>query len=153
MKEMNERLQIDYWDTINLETLHYHSREWLSEIDFWKDELRFMQNLLQKHFLFFFEKEGVTAVNELTTRLSSTLTEGLNQLEQDVQLHEKRLVALIKSSKKQREDAYRMEHGQLEDRLNQYAKHFKKVKRELFKMAEAVLKEEKMKFLAKSTKT
>ena len=72
MKEKNITYAKRYWDTSDLAILHHISKDWSLEIDFWKDELLFMQNLMQKHFLFFFEKERLDVVNDLSNQLKKT---------------------------------------------------------------------------------
>jgi hypothetical protein len=149
MKEVKQPLIKGYWESADLLTLHRMSRKWLSDLGFYKDELLFMQNLLQKHFLYFFEKERINIVNPLAKRLSYTLKKQLEQLEKEVSAHESQLVQTIKIGIKTDEKKYRMAHATLDDSFLQFEEDLKLAKQKLFQIAEKVLKEEKMKsFLA-----
>jgi hypothetical protein len=151
MKETKRPNISSYWESANIETLHRMSRKWLSDFGFYKDELHFMQNLLQKHFLYFFEKERVDTIQPLVNRISSSLKIQLADLEKAVSLHEVELAKIIKSGDKINEKSYRVAHAKLNERVWQYDEDLKLVKQELFGIAEKVLKEEKMKFLLETS--
>jgi hypothetical protein len=151
MKEIKNPTISGYWESADIETLHRMSRKWLSDFGFYKDEFHFMQNLLQKHFLYFYEKERIDTIQPLVKRLSTSLKIKLADLEKAVSLHEVELARMIKSGDKINEKSYRVAHAKLNDRVWQFDEDLKSVKQELFGIAEKVLKEEKMKFLLETS--
>jgi hypothetical protein len=151
MKEIKQHVKAGYWESTDLETLHKMSRMWLSDFGFYKDELHFMESLLQKHFVYFFEKERVDTVQPLAKRLSTTMTTQLSDLKKEVSLHEVDLARMLKSGDKLNGKSYRATHAKLNERIWQFEEDLKLVKKDLFKIAEQVLREEKMKFLTESS--
>ena len=147
MKEKKAALVMGYWESADIETLHHHTLRWLSQVKFWIDELQFMQNLLDKHFLYFFDKKRADAITPLSIQLGTTSQTELAKIQRAVQLHEVRLASFIKSPTRHEEMTYRAEQAKIEKEMQDYEVAFRHVKSELFKIAEEVLKEEKMKMI------
>src|SRR5690554_4073780 len=112
-----------------LDVLHFESREWLDTIDFWKDEIRFFNDLLKKKESS--EKNDPKHQNMLKN-LDTIYTDLFEDLEDSIVEHEQ-LLSRIELAEKGLSDAdYREKHRQISLRMNTFAKDFKAFKRIVF---------------------
>lgn len=143
MKDKQASLVLGYWQYASHEELHRRSNLWLSEIAFWREELYFMQKLINHHFIYFVDSHRVHATIDLTKGIKSIETQ-LKGLEEQVQAHEKRLKRLLELDSDAREADYRNEHGLLEQEVDTFLKAYRAIKKALFREADEILQEEKM---------
>ncbi|HXH19017.1 MAG TPA: hypothetical protein VNJ07_08025 [Chitinophagales bacterium] len=96
-----------------LDVLHSESREWLSELEFLKSDLRFFMKLLKSTAFESGKEQQRQHIFENMDKLASAITA---ELETEVKSHEKNLAALL--ANKNRDDAsYRSKHIQLKERI------------------------------------
>lgn len=139
-----------YWKYATPEELHRHSKIWLSEIAFWKDELTFMLKLVNSHFVFFVDEKRLRETLSLTRGIRAIKQE-LAAMEDSIAAHEKRLKRLLQLQGRKREEDYRNEHGSLEKIMGAFLKRYRVLKKALFSEADKVLKEAKNKRLTHPT--
>lgn len=111
-----------------LDVLHDQSKEWLSELDFLKIELRFFLKLLNAK-IFTLEKDQQRQnVLKNMDRLCTTV---LHELEQQIKTHEKSLSVLLTAT--EADDAqYRDQHKQLHQKMHQFVNDVKSLKMLVF---------------------
>lgn len=113
----------------SLNVLHFESKEWLDTVNFWKDEVKFFDNLLKKK----------TAKNESEQEYGKTL-ENLDKihanlfkyLENDIIAHEKLLSILEKGEKGLSDSVYREKHSHLLARMESFKTEFNQFKKVVF---------------------
>ncbi|MEZ4991225.1 MAG: hypothetical protein R2824_12465 [Saprospiraceae bacterium] len=150
MKTQTANLVMGYWQYAALDHLHERSRNWLSEIAFWKEEILFMKHLITNHFTFFIDPKRISRTTTLTNQLH-VIENDLQTLEENVREHEHHLKEVMQTNSDKLEKEYRKEHGSLENLLDNFVNDFKAGKRAVFKTAEEVLKEERMqRFIAEA---
>lgn len=117
-----------------LDVLHHESREWLSELDFLKSELRFFLKLFNSR-VFTLEKDQQRQnVLKNMDRLSAIV---LQELEQQIKTHEKNLSVLLTST--EANDAqYRDQHKQLYQKMQQFVNDVKSLKMLVFLFVESL---------------
>jgi uncharacterized protein YigA (DUF484 family) len=101
----------DYLLEASLESLHAESTEWLSEIDFWSDEMTFFYRLLRKN-----QSNKAFPTAELAAvemELVSLTSDKVNKLRNDIQSHERALSAVMRNTSSGEEEGYREKHRQL----------------------------------------
>ncbi|RMG19469.1 MAG: hypothetical protein D6730_21500 [Bacteroidetes bacterium] len=130
-----------------LDALHLESREWLSDIDFWKEEAVFLKKLIDKHFVHLLEDEGLAEAGRLSVEIKRLMEGELDELRSQVLDHEKKLARLVRHASEEEEKAFRTEHGRLSYRMREMAARMMVLKREVFKAMEEVLEEERVKAL------
>ena len=116
----------------SLEKLHRESTEWLSEIDFWKDEAAFFYSLMIR-------RKPATAVSK--TKLAKDVEKELIRLSADhmVELHrevtdhEAELSRIIES-KILDEQPYRQVHEDLRARIQETEADFRALKKQVFNL-------------------
>jgi len=115
-----------------LDVLHFESREWLDTIDFWKDEIRFFNDLLKK-------KEGSKINNldyeNMLKNLNKIHSYLFEDLEYSIIEHEKLLSRIELAEKDLSDEDYREKHRVLLLRMNTFSNDFKTFKKIVFDYA------------------
>ena len=112
-----------------LDVLHFESREWVAKIDFWKDEVKFFENLLKKKKSEDSLKQNYTSLLESLDKIHGNL---FLDLEESIKEHERLLASLDKKSKGLSDSNYREKHKKLTRRLNSFENDFKTFKKIVF---------------------
>lgn len=113
----------------SLDILHHESTEWLGNIAFWKDELKFFDKLLKKKNPI--EENKYTYLNMLEL-LEKIHGDFINQLEIDVKEHENMLAKLEQNKAGQSDWDYREKHRQIKNRIEIMTNEFRSFKRVIF---------------------
>jgi hypothetical protein len=112
-----------------LHVLHFESLEWLETIAFWKDELRFFENLLKRKEIKNQNKETYLKMLKELDKIHINLFGGM---EDSIMKHE-RLLSRIESGVKGLPDAYyREEHRQFKRRMDMFTSDYRSFKKIVF---------------------
>ncbi|MBL6448770.1 hypothetical protein JMN32_20830 [Fulvivirga sp. 29W222] len=123
----------DYLLSASLESLHAESKTWLSEIDFWKDEMAFFYKLLTKKKLsVHFSSDKLAAIEKEIVRISNV---ELEKLKTEVREHEIMLAGLFKA-KSLKEEGYREAHSKFLKRMQETLQVIRELKKEIFAFVE-----------------
>lgn len=129
MKTASLNPKTQYLLGAGLDVLHFESSEWLETIDFWKDEIRFFDDLLKK-------KEGSDKSNPEYERMQKNLDKVHSDLFDDLKdslvAHEQLLSKLDLGEKGLSDDDYRKKHQHLLSRISTFKNDFKTFKRIVF---------------------
>lgn len=120
-----------------LETLHEQSEEWLSEIEFWRDEAAFFYTLIVKKTLKSIPMNAKDNIQKIEKELISITGGELDELQRSVEQHEKFLCRILESQKMD-EGSYRNKHRELSVKFYQFEKRFKSLKKEVFNLIELI---------------
>ena len=112
-----------------LDVLHFESREWLDTIDFWKDEVRFFNDLLKKKEA---SEKNNSEYESMLKNLDQVHSDLFNDLRESVVKHEQLLSNIELSKKGLSDNDYRDKHTQLLSRINTFTKDFKTFKKVVF---------------------
>jgi hypothetical protein len=123
---------------VALEVLHKESRDWISEIDFRKDELRFLNNFLVSHSLKVKKQEDKQQLEHLQNKFIYYQGEVLDEMRHDIAQHEGILAEIMHKTSND-EKQYRQSHIDILDRLHSFEKTFRTLKKEFIQFAEEVL--------------
>lgn len=115
-----------------LDILYFESQEWLDTIEFLKDEIRFFENLLKKKES---EENNKQEFTKLLKNLDKIHIDFLEDLEDDIMLHERSLSRLLEGEKGLSDTDYREKHHQLATRMNTFTGNFKTFKKIIFDYA------------------
>jgi uncharacterized protein YdcH (DUF465 family) len=128
-------LQAD-WESIHALCLH-----WQSDMDFFKDELRFFETLIEKYFIWLNKEEKVRAVELLNAKIKKFAKES-NQLSEQINEHLRHLEHFIANKPSETADEFRQEHVKLEDSLVAFIQQHTQVKKEVFEVTERAVDED-----------
>ncbi|WP_040756710.1 hypothetical protein [Winogradskyella psychrotolerans] len=141
MKTTQTNLRHAEW--LSAEEMHIVSKEWLSELNFIKDEHLFFEDLVT-HFTsqliasdkFSDSKEIVDAINRSEKHN--------NKLIEAVKMHENELEIMVDGiDQKEAEKAYTKEHQDLVIGIKDFLKEYKSLKTQLFDIIKNIKKEDK----------
>ncbi len=112
-----------------LDILHFESGEWLSTIAFWKDEVKFFDNLLK-------QRESSEIKNpdfeKMLKNLDKIHVDLFEDLEESIQKHEQLLSKIVRAEKGLSDAFYREKHNQIKKRITVFEIDFKSFKKIVF---------------------
>lgn len=113
---------------IGLDQLHRESQEWIDSVEFWKDELHFLDVILRKKI-----NDGTDQMfTELLGNMGKVHYHLFTYLIKDIYAHEKLLARLVKGEKGLADADYRNAHKELNGKMDLFAKDFKEFKKMVF---------------------
>lgn len=142
-KEINAKY--DVW--LNAENMHRDSRNWLSELDFAKDEELFLDDLIKSYTLQLIDSKHFAESKKVIDKLSKIQKETDSLLE-IVKNHEKGLKIMVDGINEfDKEKAFKNKHVKLIINVKNFLDRYKTLKSELFTVVKGVIKEGKQKRL------
>jgi len=124
------------WQELNVLTEH-----WKSDLLFYKDDLKFLDHLIDKYFIWISKKEDFNLVKSIEVGIVETSKE-CSSLLQRVNKHLVDIAALIVNPFKYNSQQFREEHQQLEDDISAFVKDFRANRKEVFEVTEHVIESE-----------
>lgn len=112
-----------------LNVLHFESQEWLETIAFWKDEVRFFEDLLKKKES---KKESKQAYSKMLKNLDKIHKDLFEDLEDDIMDHEKLLSRIELGEKGLSDSDYREKHHKINQRMETFTSDFRSFKKIVF---------------------
>jgi hypothetical protein len=124
-----------------LEVLHQETNEWRSDLQFWTEEIPFFLNLIRRDKNQSIPKSAKASLERIEGELLQIITEEIDKLNVEVELHEYFLCKMMETPEKDQQD-YREKHKQLSIRVGEFEKRFKLLKMEIFKLSISQLKKD-----------
>lgn len=112
-----------------LDVLHFESQEWLDTIYFWKDEVRFFENLLKRKESLSDSEQNYADMLKSLDKIHADLFEAI---EDDILEHEKLLSRLVQGEQGLADADYREKHRILTARMDAFSSDFKTFKKVVF---------------------
>ena len=127
--------------------MHDHSRTWLSHLDFMQHEQEFLNGLIT----FYMEQLADSRLYNRSKKIINELLDlekKITALHDVVVKHEAQLeIMLDKIDQPKMESAYRDEHHDLLERMQDYESEYKNVKKSLFTLISEIIRKEKQQHL------
>ena len=130
---------IDFLAERSLEDLHYSSRQWLFNIEFWRKELDFFQTLLDRNVdkaESVDQKKQIDHFQHLITYYQGEL---LDEFHQKARRHEKSTRAMLDGESSKVDNAFREKHNTLFDQIVSFDNQFKQHKLDFYEFISALL--------------
>jgi len=125
------------------EQLYILANHWKSDLEFYKEDLRFLHLLVDKYILWVTLPENSERVREIETKLFE-LRKQCKALIKKVSSHTNLLARLIEKSPEANQQAARDAHLQLEELFAHFVKQFRKNRKETFIISEYVIDSESL---------
>ena len=136
-----------YVEWLNADIMHEASRNWLSELRFIKDEQQFLSNLIKSYTLQLIDASHFAESKKIVETLEALQKKNIKYIE-TVKAHENELLIMVDGiDQLQEEEAYRNKHRTLLVNINYYFKEYRKLKKQVFRTIEDIMKHEKQKRL------
>jgi len=120
-----------------LEVLHSQSIEWLSEIEFWRDETAFLYAYILKKGTHSIPSRAKDIMHKIEKELIRLRGEELNELQEIVEKHEVYLGKIIEFSDED-EESYRDKHRTLTFKFHQLESRIKSLKKEVYNLTKMI---------------
>ena len=122
----------------SVEDLHQVSTYWLSEIEFYKTELNFFQDLLDKHCPKINSPEDKKQLDHFQNLIIYYNGELLDEYNRKVRKHTKRISRIMDEGPTFEDFSYREEHKLLGDQMSSIGKRLQEYKVELFEFIQTI---------------
>tara|TARA_R110002073_G_scaffold13377_2_gene57130 strand:- start:67 stop:516 length:450 start_codon:yes stop_codon:yes gene_type:complete len=140
-----------YVEWLSAETMHKNSINWLSDLEFMKDEQLFFDDLIKSFTLQLIDSKHFKKSKVITDTLSK-LQKKTNLLVKYVKNHRNDLKIMVDGINQLKEEAdYKNEHRRLIVEINDFVKEYRVLKTSLFGLIKTIKKEEKQKRLIDKT--
>ncbi|SHJ34553.1 hypothetical protein [Pseudozobellia thermophila] len=126
------------WDELSALTSH-----WKSDLEFYRDDLRFLHHLTDKYFMWITKQENLDMVKELKQGLFELGTMCTDLLAK-VNKHLVQLGRLVENPNEADAGIIKTEHEHLEGEMSQFVKAFRDNRKEVFAITEYVVDSEQL---------
>ena len=151
MDNFRNRPNGKYIFNANWEELYVLTKHWKTDLLFYKDDLIFLDELIDNYLLWISKEENLEAAKN-TGKSMAEITEKCEVLLERVQQHLRHLSNLIINPFAYNSQKFREEHQQLEDDFTEFIKTFRVVKKAVFKLTKHLVESnEFIRLLAKSS--
>jgi hypothetical protein len=117
---------------VSIEDLHWESRDWLSEIRSWQEEVAFYQKLLNKMVGRVKTEEAKKKWDHYQAMLNNFQTNILHASQRNLEDHEDYLFKLVVNKAQVDDQLYREVHKKYAGQVKDFATNFKLLKKDLF---------------------
>ena len=125
------------------EELYVLAEHWKSDLDFYCDEIRFLNNLINKYFERLENGKNIIVVKTLKMELL-----GLKSANENIRRlclkHLRCIEDFIENSFTKDVDKFKSEHEKLEENIAKFIREFKKLKKDIFLVTEKVMEDERL---------
>ena len=130
----------------SISKLHGETKNWLSELAFIKDEIRFFNHLLSANYLDCLFEGLAKRIEILTKKMAIENKSGL-LLSDSIKKHELLLTDLIEHNSLISNINYLEQHKKLEKEVEIHIKKYRNLKKQIFEVVEKVMKKKNIKKL------
>ncbi len=141
MGNLSLRPKGDFTWTAEYQQLYILTEHWISDLQFYKVDLRFLHHLIDKYFIWLVQKETLDEMRNLASNLFNTV-ETCDTLLEKTAKHLSHLAELIDDPFKYDSHKFRTEHEELENEIAAFIKKFREIKKETFGVSEKVIDKE-----------
>ncbi len=149
MNELRYRPKANYIQEADWQALYLLTEQWRNDLEFYRDDLRFLQDIIEKYFIWMIKRENLDEVREIEAALVE-IGKNCDALLKRTSNHLRHLAELIDDPFKYDSYTFRKEHVMLEDELTHFIQQFRDNRKLTFKITEHVLESEKLTRLLKT---
>ncbi len=132
-----------YIEWISPEDMHSETVEWISELEFARDEQLFLNSLVKHYTIQLIDDKNYEKSKKIVGAILDSENELITLLKK-IQLHENQLDILVDDiDQPKMEQAYKETHKELMLNMRDYLEQYRGLKKRLFKLISAVIKKEK----------
>jgi|TARA_R110000868_G_scaffold24592_1_gene96864 hypothetical protein len=123
--------------------LYVLTEHWKSDLEFYRDDLRFLHHLIDKYFMWITKPENLDMVKELKVGLNDLKNKCKDLLEK-VQRHKTQLGQMVEDYNKSDASIIRREHEHLEEEVANFVTQFRSNRKEVFAITEFIIDSESL---------
>ncbi|HSP11425.1 MAG TPA: hypothetical protein VLO29_02780 [Salegentibacter sp.] len=136
MENFRKRPKGEFMIQANWDQLYLLTKHWVSDLKFFRDDLRFLNKLINKYFIWIDNDESISEVSKIKSKLQE-IRSRCEDLLSKTEKHREKLGILVENDS---DDSriFRLEHEHLEDEITYFVKAFRKNRMEIFKITEYI---------------
>lgn len=128
---------------LSAEDMHNNTLNWLSQLEFAKDEHLFFEDVVKTYIFQLLEPE-ISSENDALIKEINRSEKRVNLLVEAIKVHRSDLQIMLDSIKKHKEDEhYKKEHRNLTVLVSEFLKDYQTLKFKLFEVIQKILKKNK----------
>lgn len=125
-----------------VQQLHSETSQWISDLSFYADDLKFLNHLQERYFEEMVAHENLDEIREEVIRFEN-LRYSCKKLIGAIKLHQRQLSSYIQAEENETKQRFEHEHQKLDVKIKTFVLTFKKTKKEIFSIADTVLERRK----------
>ncbi len=122
---------------------------WKSDLEFYREDIQFLQQLIQKYLIWITNKEYLERVTEIRKK-GHDLDQKCRDLQESVKSHLGQIVDAIQGKRTVSGEEFRTRHGQMESEYAAFVREFRQIRKEVFKVTEYVIDSEELQHILDS---
>ena len=143
MSKLSAKPGINDYGKSNWEEFYFLAKHWKSDLEFYKDDLRFLHNLIEKYLIWITKKENLERVADIRNK-EHALTLSCDALRQKVSSHLEMASNIVKGGNETAKKDFFTNHAVLENEIAEFVKSFRESRKEVFKVTEYVIDSEEL---------
>lgn len=143
MSKLSKNTSISDYGKSNWEELYFLAKHWKSDLEFYKDDLRFLHNLIEKYLIWITKKENLESVADIRKK-EHGLTLSCEELHKKVSSHLEMASVIVKEGNDNTKKEFFNTHAELENEIAVFVKSFRDSRKEVFKVTEYVMDSEEL---------
>lgn len=149
MNTSNKSTQVNLAADPKWQALYVLTEHWQSDLEFYKDDLRFLHHLVDKYVIWITKSENLEIVREIMLSVNDLKKKGFKLIEK-VADHKHNLAMLEKDATKERWEKVKTDHGEMENAMYNFVKEFRANRKEVFRITEYIIDSEELTNLFKA---
>jgi len=141
---------IKYVEWLSAEDMHKDTLDWISELEFTKDEHSFFENLVNLYTLQLIVTKKLSESSEIIDAINQSEKANILLLEA-IKIHRNELQIMVDGiDQLKEEENYKKEHRNLIILVNEFLDDYQSLKTQLFGVFREIIRNEKQKYLLKN---
>ena len=134
---------------INWQELYILTDHWKSDLDFYKDDLRFLHHLIDKYIIWITKDDNLNLVKDIEKNLFEIKKKSLD-LMKELSTHQGNLGLMVENPVQSSNPQFLKDHEVLEEKVSNFVKLFRSNRKEVFKITEYIIDSEELPDILKS---
>jgi hypothetical protein len=134
---------------INWQELYILTDHWKSDLDFYKDDLRFLHHLIDKYIIWITKDDNLNLVKDIEKNLFEIKKKSLD-LMKELSTHQENLGLMVENPVQSSNPQFLKDHEVLEEKVSNFVKLFRSNRKEVFKITEYIIDSEELPDILKS---
>ena len=134
---------------INWQELYILTDHWKSDLDFYKDDLRFLHHLIDKYIIWITKDDNLNMVKDIEKNLFEIKKKSMD-LMKELSIHQGNLRLMVENPVHSSNPQFLKDHEVLEEKVSNFVKLFRSNRKEVFKITEYIIDSEELPDILKS---
>lgn len=143
MDNSNKSTQQNKIGEVNWQELYILTDHWKSDLNFYKDDLRFLHHLIDKYIIWITKDDNLNLVKNIQKNLFEIRKKSMD-LMREVNTHQGNLGLMVENPVQSSNPQFIDDHEDLEDKMSKFVKLFRSNRKEVFSITEYIIDSEEL---------